>query len=238
MATLNTLLVNGNSVNGTRNWNTNQDYLNIDETIAGADGSAIIDNTNGNSTQVSSYLLSNTNTDFGKIISLSWRIRRRVSGAQTNQRTLGVRIVTETAGVVLAAADSGGTFTSLGIITNTTFANAGPTAFAYVNTTATKAQWDDARIEFQNSVNKVHGGDVNGMEIDSVELTGTYNSKPTVALNTADAFDFGDDPTPTLEFTGSDAEGDDLEYQVQIFSSLQSDVDKYVESNQDADTDM
>lgn len=134
MATLNTLLVNGNSVNGTRTWATNQDYLNIDEAIGSADGSAIIDNTNASTTNVSSYLLSSTNANFGNMTSLSWTIRRRVSGAQTDTRVLGVRIVKESDGTVLAAATAGGAYVSLGTITNTTFANVGPTAFAYVNT--------------------------------------------------------------------------------------------------------
>jgi len=42
------------------------------------------------------------------------------------------------------------------------------------------------------------------------------NTAPTVALNTpADAGSISDD-TPTLEFTGTDAEGDVIEYEIQI----------------------
>lgn len=44
----------------------------------------------------------------------------------------------------------------------------------------------------------------------------TINNSPTVALNTADATDFGTDTTPTLEFTGTDAEDDDVRYNIQI----------------------
>lgn len=39
---------------------------------------------------------------------------------------------------------------------------------------------------------------------------------PTIALNTADATDFGSDTTPTVEFTGTDNNGDDLRYNTQI----------------------
>lgn len=42
------------------------------------------------------------------------------------------------------------------------------------------------------------------------------HSYPTIAPNTTDAFDFGSDDTPTLEFTGSDADSDDLQYEIQI----------------------
>lgn len=38
----------------------------------------------------------------------------------------------------------------------------------------------------------------------------------TIALNTTDATDFATDTTPTLEFTGSDADSDDIRYNIQI----------------------
>ena len=48
-----------------------------------------------------------------------------------------------------------------------------------------------------------------------VDVTsGPANSSPTIALNTADASTL--DTTPTVEFTGSDADDDDLRYQVQV----------------------
>jgi hypothetical protein len=61
---------------------------------------------------------------------------------------------------------------------------------------------------------------------------------PTIALNTADAFDFGTDTTPTVEATGTDGNTDDVRYNVQIdsvstFDSGGSVVDdSYSESNQ------
>jgi hypothetical protein len=56
--------------------------------------------------------------------------------------------------------------------------------------------------------------------------------RPTIVPNTADANDFGADNTPTLEFTGSDANDNDLEYQLQIFSAKDVVCDSYSESNQ------
>lgn len=60
------------------------------------------------------------------------------------------------------------------------------------------------------------------------------NYPPTITPNTADATDFGADTTPTLEFTGSDTESNDLQYNVQI--STDNDfvsIDGYDYSNRD-----
>ena len=63
--------------------------------------------------------------------------------------------------------------------------------------------------------------------------------RATIVPNTADAHDFGVDNTPTLEFTGSSANGDSLEYQVEVFSlASESVMDSYSESNQDTDQDL
>ncbi len=58
------------------------------------------------------------------------------------------------------------------------------------------------------------------------------NTAPTVALNTTDATDFAADTTPTLEFTGTDADTNDIRYKVQIdTSSSLGVIDSYNESN-------
>ncbi len=49
-----------------------------------------------------------------------------------------------------------------------------------------------------------------------VALLGSENRTPTIVPNTADANNFGSDTTPTIEFTGSDTESDDVSYEVQI----------------------
>jgi len=158
MATLNTLLVNADSVGGPRNWGS-QAFGDIDEGIAGADGTAIGDNTNANATLDTSFLLSEVNADFGNIDTLLWQVRRRVIGAQ-------------------AAADSGGTFQSVEAgITNTTFDNGTATAFTFVDTSATKDDWNDGRVEVRLVIVKSMAGDANGVEVDTLELTGTYTEE-------------------------------------------------------------
>jgi hypothetical protein len=177
MATLNTLLVNGDSAGGPRNW-ASQAFGSIDEGIAGADGTAIGDNTNANATLDTSFLLSEVNADFGNMDTLLWQVRRRVIGAQTNTRSLLIRIVKEADGAVLAAADSGGTFQSVEDgITNTTFDNGTATAFTFVDTSATKDDWNDGRVEVRLVIVKSMAGDANGVEVDTLELTGTYTEE-------------------------------------------------------------
>jgi hypothetical protein len=54
-----------------------------------------------------------------------------------------------------------------------------------------------------------------------VRIDGTYtaNTSPSVVLNTADTSDFGTDTTPALEFTGTDADSDDIRYNIVIDDS-------------------
>lgn len=56
------------------------------------------------------------------------------------------------------------------------------------------------------------------VNVDNIRVVVYYESTPnslsTIALNTADAHNFGTNQTPTIEFTGSDADGDDLTYEV------------------------
>ncbi len=81
---------------------------------------------------------------------------------------------------VLAAADSGGTFVSVNAnVTNTADATAGPTAFAYVNTTADKTTWDAAVVEIQQTYSQQMGPDNASIEVDWFQLTGTYDPAAT-----------------------------------------------------------
>lgn len=64
-----------------------------------------------------------------------------------------------------------------------------------------------------------------------------YQSSPTVSLNSPADASSASDTTPTLDFTGTDAEGDSVEYEVQVdtvntFDSNDGLVDSYSESNQ------
>ncbi len=175
MASLPTLLVNGNSVNGPRNW-TSQSYLDIDEGISAADA-ALISGANKTNNNDTSFLLANMPTDFGSMdTTLAWNIR----WARTTTDDLSglqIRIVDETTGsVILAAADAAGTFqTVLSNAATAGPATTGATTFTYVNTGASKTQWDDARVELRQTYAVSMAADASvWTSVDSLEFTGTY----------------------------------------------------------------
>lgn len=60
-------------------------------------------------------------------------------------------------------------------------------------------------------------------------VTPTPDMPPMVVLNTADATDFGTDNTPTVEFTGTDTNANDVRYNVQFATG--SRFDDYIDSN-------
>lgn len=184
MADLGTLLVTGASVNGTTNWTGTTTYTNIDEAIASADGAVINDgdaNVSHAGDYFASYLLGDTPSNLDSMTTISVNVRYRVKGAQTNYRTLYCQLVRESDGIALVTNRliEGG-------ITSTTLKNSGALAFTIVGT-PTKAQWDDARLVFRLDIVKNKGGDTNGLEIDSVEVTGTYVAGVTTHQATAAA---------------------------------------------------
>lgn len=86
---------------------------------------------------------------------------------------LGVRIVSNADGTILAASDSGGTYQiaiPLDIRAgSTTYTIASDLSFSYVNFSATKSQWCRAKIEYQQLYSNNMGGD--GGSIASVQPT-------------------------------------------------------------------
>lgn len=180
MATLNTLLVNADGPT-IRLWTAGQDFATIDEGIASADGLAIGSDENVNTTISTTFRLSSVNADFGNMDALSFQVRYRVLGAQTNNRTLRIRIATEAndpgTGVPKPLAGLNSSFGAQVVasnITNTTFQNSAVTAFTFVDTAASKAEWDDAIVHLELTVAKNMGGDTNGIRVDTLQITGTY----------------------------------------------------------------
>ena len=160
MVALSTVLINGDSVNGPRNWD-NQAYTDVDEAIASADGAAADDNANANGNRDTSFLGAAVDSDLGNMDTLLWRVRRQLSATKDlNTRGLYIRIVKEADGAILAAEDSGGTFATIDAdVTETSWTNGTAIAFVYVDTAASKADWDDMRIETRITTTKSMGGD-------------------------------------------------------------------------------
>lgn len=117
--------------------------------------------------------------DFKSMLTLSWLIQARVAnaGGDDTYRLL-VRIVNDPDGTptYLAGADSSGGYTEVVANLNgvTTDTNYGPTAFAYVNTSAAKSLWDGAVIQLWQNYSQNKGKDGNHIEIDLAYFDGTY----------------------------------------------------------------
>jgi hypothetical protein len=88
---------------------------------------------------------------------------------------LNIRVMDEDGTTGLAAADSSGTYATVASpITSTTDVSTGPTAFAYINTGARRADWLYARVQLQQSYALTMSTDGAHVQVDLVQLTGTY----------------------------------------------------------------
>lgn len=125
-------------------------------------------------TETTSFALDNVDADFETMLTASWTIEYRQQGRSDDTLSLGLRVMS--GATVLAAANSGGTFVTVNSnVTNTTDVTAGPTAFGYVNTTATKTDWDAAVVEISQTYSQNMGPDNAAIEVDHFQLTGTYD---------------------------------------------------------------
>lgn len=150
------------------------------ETIAAADDADFAvdtSNTSGTTTLDQGYILDNKPTDFITMATVSVQLRYGWAAAFSNRTwdTLAARIMNGTQ--VLAGSSSGGGFqTVASSITTTTATNSAVTAFTYVNTTATKTDWDAAVLEMRIVSTRSGGGSSIGRRIYAAEITGTYNA--------------------------------------------------------------
>lgn len=144
-----------------------------DDTDFAADTS----NNSGTSSVDQGYLLNNKPSDFVTMSAASVRLRYGWAAAFTNRTwdSLSARIMNGTQ--VLAGSTSGGGFqTVASSITTTTATNSAVTAFTYVNTTATKTDWDAAVLEMRITSTRTAGGSSIGRRVYAAEITGTYNA--------------------------------------------------------------
>lgn len=126
--------------------------------------------------EVLSRALNDMPTDFQTMDTLSWQVEYSLSAARSDD-TYGLSIRIVNGATILAAADSGGTFTTVASnITNTTDTTSAVTAFAYVNTSANKATWDGASVELRQNYTQSKGKDVVSVRVDYTVFTGTYST--------------------------------------------------------------
>jgi len=132
---------------------------------------------------VHTFFIESTPDEFDSMDTLSWTAVYRVDPVNYADDVYGleVRILTSDQLTVLAGASStlASSWTTIdSTVNNTTDATAGPTSFAYVNTTATKAQWDEAWVELRQTYTKTRGGDAANIEVNYVAFTGTFTAGP------------------------------------------------------------
>lgn len=126
--------------------------------------------------EVLSRALDDVDTDLLNMDTLTFNAEYSLTGANDDDTySLRIRIVNGT--TILAAADSGGTFQTVDSnITSTTDITSGVVSFSYVNTTATKADWNGASVELQQGWLKNKSGDGVAIRVDQVIFDGTYTS--------------------------------------------------------------
>lgn len=206
--TLNTLLPTAYSSQTGTAWTTTT-VGNIDEGIAGADGLFIV--AGANSTSSIFYDVTDTPSDFVTMITLNYDIRYKITPLSNDTEVLYVQVFKSDKTTSLT-----NEMTVVSTTTALTIRNKGVTAFTGVSTTATKAEWNAAYFRIRTSHSASGGKDNSVWSIDAFEVTGTYQTSPTVALNTPADTATGQSTTPALNFTGTDSNSDTVEYNVQI----------------------
>jgi len=183
---------------------------NIDEGIAGADGVFIV--AGANSTSSIFYSVTDTPSDFVKMITLNYNIRYKITPLSNDTEVLYVQVFKSDKTTALT-----NEMTVVSTTTAITITNKGSTAFTGVSTTATKAEWDAAYYRIRTTHAKSGGADNSVWSIDAFEMTGTYQLPPTVSLGTPTDTQVVTDTTPSLVFTGTDINsGDEIEYELQV----------------------
>jgi hypothetical protein len=117
-------------------------------------------------------------TDFETMQSLSIQLRYGWD-AFSNLTTWGAlagRITDSTGTTILAAADSGGAYSIVASnITTTTPTNSSVLSFSFVDTTASKATWENAIVELLIQRTRVKGGTTNSQRVYAASIDGVYN---------------------------------------------------------------
>ncbi len=151
-----------------------------------ADGTFDGQNTNSSGTYQYGRELANTPADFKSMDTVSCQLRYGWQSAPNNSTwdTLSARIMASDGTTVLAAATSGGAFKQIAAPgTTATPTNSSVVGFDYVNTGATKAQWDGALIQVQWVRTRSKGGDSFGCRVYEGWVTGTYTAQQTVSIS-------------------------------------------------------
>jgi hypothetical protein len=139
-------------------------------------------------TETLTNILNDTPADFASMDNLTFTVEYSLTTPRTDDvYSFLIRIVN--GATILAAADAGGTFTTVSAsVTSTIDTTTGPTAWGYVNTLASKATWDGATIELQQGYAKTKGGDGTSIRVDTFSINGNYTAGVAAQIITGAAF--------------------------------------------------
>lgn len=150
-----------------------------------ADGTYDGQTTNTSGTYQYGRALADVPADFGTMIDVSCQLRYAWESAPSSSTwdTLSARIVKSDGSSVLAALNSGGAFKQIAAPgTTSTPTNSSVVAFDYVDTAASKADWNGALIQVQWVRTRTKGGDSLGCRVYEGWITGNYNVAASVSL--------------------------------------------------------
>lgn len=139
--------------------------------------------TNATHDEAEAWDLQDMPTDFLSMDVVHWYLRYQHTASSTNTTANAYLRIMDSAGTtVLAAADSGGGWlTAANFFIFNLDLTVIPTdgTFFYVNTGATKAQWNGAQLQVRVVRNKTKGGDPMELRIIDVWIEGTYTTTRT-----------------------------------------------------------
>lgn len=186
---------------------------NIDNTVADPSGTFIV--AGNNSTSSIWYEFTDMPAGFvdRKMLTLNYDIRYKIESLAGDQEDLFIRVWSAAGGTAYTDEETVASTTA-----NISITDKGSTSMTITASglLATTAQWNSAVIEIRTTHDADHGSDGSNWSIDEVELTGTHDTTPTIALNTPADSATDVSTTPDLLFTGTDAESDELEYVIQL----------------------
>lgn len=124
-----------------------------------------------------SFLVREMPLDLIAMKTLNWQVVYRGFNWVDDTVGLACRVVKESnSSFILAADDSGGAFHAGLTVATTSITTSSIMAFPYVNTTATRDDWNDARLEIRQTYSAVSGDDGAQAELFEIELSGSYTA--------------------------------------------------------------
>jgi hypothetical protein len=148
----------------------------VDALADANDGSGDWNSTNSSGNYQGGRGMTDTPSDFGSMDSLNYNVRVGWASAPSNSTCIaGIRVMASNGTTVLAANDGSGNFQTIVSADTATYTNRSG-AFSYVNTSATKTDWDGALVQTQVARSRTKGGDSINYGFTEANVSGLYST--------------------------------------------------------------